>query len=415
MPAVAELDRTHVLLAPGQGNQKPGMGLELAKRSEAAMAVWKFADTALLPHIGVKLTDVAWNGIGEQLKKPEFAQPAIITDALARAAALRETDQLGTPQGHSGLSLGLIAATVNAGASTPEITVLLIGGRVEAFRLAMAKSPKTTMITLNNVDTTVARDLRKSFGLELSLINTDKQIVLGGPVEQIEEMAAALAKEGYGREHVFPLEVDIATHCKYLEPGVEVWREFVYNATIEDPKNGYIIGGSTVMPLTTAGAIKDELVLQLTTTERYRDVIWAFRARGVTTFTELNAFTRLTKMNKEILESFEGQQSARLLVPGADKTIVIGHRLEVPWTERVSREEISRWYREWLADRQGMEVEEVTEDLHFMDGLGLESGDLMALRAKIRERFGRVVPDEEAPRNVCVGQGIDATYRLANS
>jgi len=35
------LDSTHALLAPGQGNQRRGMGLDLANSSGAARGVWK--------------------------------------------------------------------------------------------------------------------------------------------------------------------------------------------------------------------------------------------------------------------------------------------------------------------------------------------------------------------------------------
>lgn len=418
----AELDRTHCSVSPGQGNQRPGGGLELAKRSEAAMAVWTFADQKLAPQIGVKLTDLAWNGTVEQIKRTDFAQLIVTTESLARAAALVETGQWGNPGWHVGNSVGFIAALVNSGSLSLDSAVQLAQGRGEAFILAKERGPKTTMFAINGIGREVDRDIvleltdqeTGRYKLAVCLINTDSQWVLGGPIEQVDEAKAHLESLGL-KNNIFPLEVDMAFHSKYMAGAAETWRQVVVSTPIEAPFNGNVIGGSTVMPLSTAAAIRRELVLQLTETERTRDVLWALRARGATTFTELNAATRLIKMIKENFAGFEGMQSQALTLPEGER-LVIGHRLTVPWQETVSREEVKDWYLAELERRQDELTQgEIKEGMHFMDSLGLESGDLMAIRAKLFERFGRVTPDDEASRNIYVGQAIDATYRLANS
>lgn len=420
----AELDRTDVLLAPGQGNQRVGGGLELAKRSEEAMRVWQYADQALLPSLKIKLTDVAWNGTADQIKRTDFAQLIVTTESLARNAALKETGQLGYPWWHAGNSVGFIAALVNAGSLSLESAVHLAQGRGEAFIYAKEHSPKTAMFAINGIGSKVDRGLVLElvdkevgdFKLEVCLINADSQWVLGGPVEQVDEAKAYLKEQGLKEKEDFsPLEVDAAFHSKYMSPAVDIWRQVVKDVSLGPTLYGDVMGGSTAMPLLTDAAIRRELVLQLTETERYRDLVWALRARGVTTFTELNATTRLTRMNRENFANFEGLQSAGLVLPEGER-LVIAHRLTVPWIEMVSRDEIKDWYLDELAIRQNeLGRDEIEEGMHFVDGLGLESGDIMAIRAKLDQRFGRIVPDDEASRNVYVGQAIDATYRLVNS
>lgn len=419
-----ELDKTAAIVFPGQGNQRVGGGLELAKRCEAAMKVWRYADQALQPHLKARITDIAWNGTEEQIQRTDYAQLIVTVESLSRAAALRETGQLGYPFWHVGNSVGMIAAYVDAGILTREAALQLALGRGEAFLYAKEHSPKGTMLAVNAVGTKLDRDKTLQLidkkaeepTLELCLINTDNQWVMGGPDELVEKAKTFLTDKGLKDKLDFNiLKVDMPYHSIYMQPAVEIWKQVVANTPFEEPVNGQVIGGSTVMPLLTEAARRRELVLQLTEVERYRDVVWALRARGVTTFTEPNATTRLTRMNRDNFACFEGLTSQSLILPEGER-LVIAHRLIVPWRETVSRKEVREWYMAELERRQDdLTVDEIEEGMSFVDSLGLESSDLMAIRAKLLERFGRVVPDDEAERNVYVGQAIDATYRLANS
>lgn len=412
----AELDKTHALLAPGQGNQRVGMGRDLARISKTVMGVWETASKLLYTQIGADLKDIAWDGTEEELQKTAIAQLAIVTDSLARTTVLKEVGLYGNPGLHAGLSVGGIAALVNAGAIELSAAVQMAKDRGEVFREVIEKGPKTTMVALRNIGPEVIEAVRKDYKLSLCLINTPKQFVLGGLVDNVETARANLIAQGFKEgEEVSLLRVDAAFHSEHFRPGLKSWRLVVAETPIKNPTNGIIFGGSTAMPLATSVEIKRELGDQLVSTERFRDVIWALRARGVTTFTELNAASRLTKMIEETLEIFPGKESSRLTIRDNGKPVVIGHRLLVPWEEKISRNEISGWYRETLADRIGEDPEEIGEDSHFVDSLGLESGDLMWLRAQVRKEFGRVVPDDEASMNVYLAQAIDATYRLANS
>lgn len=424
-----QLDYAHVLLAAGQGNQRTHMGQDLAGRSKAADQVWKMADKVLLPQLGRNLTSIVWNPEEKNLKDAEAelqltenAQLAVIIDGLARTAALEEAGLLKAPGWHAGNSVGMITALVNVGALSIDAAVHLGKGRGEAFRQAIDNGPKTTMVALDlgMVDRSVLKQLRDSKGeykLETCLINSDRQYVLGGPVEVIQAAIEDLKGQGI-EDGVYPLMVDAAFHSKYMSKGVETWRQVVADTPIETPKNGRIVGGSTVSELLTPDDIRRELVLQLTQTERGRDMMWYLRSQGAVIMTELNSSTRLTKINMDNFRiGRDGNPFIALSLPKSEgeKSVVIGYRLTNHHKEVSPREPMKEWYMEWVADRMGRNVEEFQESDDFMKDAGLESEDLKALRADVRKKFRKLVPDDQAEENYTIGFAINATYRMVNT
>lgn len=328
MSVKVEQDITQVILAPGQGNQRPEMGLKLARRSPAAMRIWQRADDILFHHLGEKLSDIAWKGTAEQLQDTRIAQPAIVVDTLARKAAADEIGILGQPGWYAYLSLGSAASLVFAGSLTMEGAAQLTVNRGEAFNTAIEGHPPTSMVALVGVDESVRTRVLNQYDLVVCLENTDEEIVIGGLVDKIAAATADLSQSGFGKQ-VFPLKVAAAYHSKYIEPAQEEWSKVVDSAPIEAPKYGRIIGGTTITVLETAEAIRTELKMQLTNTERYRDVIKSLYALGVRTFKEMNDFRRLTGLNTDLLGVVSRR---RLQYPAAEgeTPITIGHELQVP-------------------------------------------------------------------------------------
>jgi len=75
-----------VLLFPGQGSQKPGMGKDLYDAFPAARDVFDDADAAL----GTSLSTLCFNGPAEELTLTYNAQPALLTHGAAVWAVTRE-------------------------------------------------------------------------------------------------------------------------------------------------------------------------------------------------------------------------------------------------------------------------------------------------------------------------------------
>ena len=68
-----------VLLCPGQGAQKVGMGRDLAERFPAARETFERIDQAL----GTALSRLMWEGPDEELTLTHNAQPAILAHSAA--------------------------------------------------------------------------------------------------------------------------------------------------------------------------------------------------------------------------------------------------------------------------------------------------------------------------------------------
>ena len=75
-----------VLLFPGQGSQKPGMGQDLAAAYPAAAGVFRTMDEAL----GVALSPLMFAGPEEELTRTLNAQPALLAHGAAVWAVVRD-------------------------------------------------------------------------------------------------------------------------------------------------------------------------------------------------------------------------------------------------------------------------------------------------------------------------------------
>jgi len=122
-----------VLLFPGQGSQKPGMGKDLYDTFPAARDVFDDADAAL----GTSLSTLCFNGPAEELTLTHNAQPALLTHGAAVWAVTRDrlANRVRAAAGHS---LGEFTAYYAAG-------TLSLGDAVRLVRRfsAISKSPSS--------------------------------------------------------------------------------------------------------------------------------------------------------------------------------------------------------------------------------------------------------------------------------
>src|SRR5687768_2008018 len=75
-----------VLLFPGQGSQKPGMGRDLADAHPAAAETFSRVDAAL----GVPLSKLMFDGPADELTLTHNAQPALLAHGAAVWAVVRD-------------------------------------------------------------------------------------------------------------------------------------------------------------------------------------------------------------------------------------------------------------------------------------------------------------------------------------
>jgi acyl carrier protein len=73
----------------------------------------------------------------------------------------------------------------------------------------------------------------------------------------------------------------------------------------------------------------------------------------------------------------------------------------------VMAENIEERVKEIIADRLGVDPEEVTPDASFVEDLGADSLDTVELVMALEEEFGVEIPDEDAEKIQKVGDAIE--------
>jgi [acyl-carrier-protein] S-malonyltransferase len=128
-------------------------------------------------------------------------------------------------------------------------------------------------------------------------INCPGQLVISGDKDNVAQ-AMDLAK-AKGAPRVVPLAVSGAFHTPLMQPAVDKMAEIVEGLSFRDPVIP-IIANTTAQPLTTAQAVKEELIRQLCNCVQWQRSIERMIAEGVTTFIELGPGRVLTGLIKRI-------------------------------------------------------------------------------------------------------------------
>lgn len=258
-----------VLLFPGQGSQKPGMGKDLADAHPAARAVFEAVDRAL----GAPLARLCFDGPADELTLTHNAQPALLAHGLAVWAAVR--DRLArSVRAAAGHSLGEFTAYGAAGALDVERGARLVRRRGELMYEAGVKRPGAMAAVLGNlrepVDELCARASRDAGTVVPANYNSAEQVVVSGEVQGVER-AMELAKEA-GAKRVVRLNVSGAFHSPLMDfarPGLE---EALSAAAFERPRFP-VYSNVTAAPVTEAREASALLLDQLTSPVRWTDLV----------------------------------------------------------------------------------------------------------------------------------------------
>lgn len=253
-----------VVVCPGQGAQKVGMGKDLAERFPAARALFEAVDDAL----GVALSRIMWEGPEEELTRTHNAQPAILAHSAAVLALIGEV--LGRPAAAAGHSLGEYSAHVAAGSLPAAVAARLVRRRGELMFQAGRERPGA-MAAVLGLDTALveAACAEASSGSGVAVpanLNTPEQTVISGDPE-----AVARAGEGCrarGAKRVVPLKVSGAFHSPLMAPAVAGLRAALAEAGFGDPRCP-VIANATAEPVTTAAEALRTLAEQLTAPVRW--------------------------------------------------------------------------------------------------------------------------------------------------
>ena len=128
-------------------------------------------------------------------------------------------------------------------------------------------------------------------------VNCPGQIVISGAAEGITEaMEMATAA---GAKRAVPLQVSGAFHSPLMQPAADGLAEYINSLSLKKPSIP-VIGNTKAEPLTTAEAVKEELLNQLLNPVQWQRTIEYIAGQGVPTFIEIGPGKVLTGLIKRI-------------------------------------------------------------------------------------------------------------------
>ncbi|PYO06990.1 MAG: [acyl-carrier-protein] S-malonyltransferase [Gemmatimonadetes bacterium] len=254
-----------VLLFPGQGSQKPGMGKDLADAFPIARGVFGEVDAAL----GADLSRLCFEGPADELTLTRNAQPALFAHGAAVWALTRDAlrPHVRAAAGHS---LGEFTAYHAADAVSLPGAARLVRRRGELMFETGTSRPGTMAAILGTTSTPIEeiceRATRDSGLVVPANFNTDEQVVISGEIAGVER-AMDLARDA-GAKRAIKLPVSGAFHSPLMEPAVVGLTDAIATSAFTDPVYP-VYSNVTALPSTTAVEGKDLLLRQLTSPVRW--------------------------------------------------------------------------------------------------------------------------------------------------
>lgn len=202
-----------VLLFPGQGAQKVGMGSDLYAESPLAREMMDQADAAL----GFPLTKVMFEGPDEELTRTCYCQPALYLHGLVLYRMLRERVEL-EPVAAAGLSLGEFTAHAAAGTFSMEDGLRLVQKRGAFMEEACRMAPGAMAAMIGGSDDAV-QQLAAECDIDVANYNCPGQTVVSGSQEGVDKAVAGAKAAGF--KLAKKLNVAGAYHSRFMKSAQE--------------------------------------------------------------------------------------------------------------------------------------------------------------------------------------------------
>ncbi|MFI7212887.1 type I polyketide synthase [Micromonospora maritima] len=285
-----------VLLFPGQGAQRVGMGATLAEQEPIFArhldTVLELFDkrTSLDLRAAIHPAEGDTDRTRDALAWTEVTQPALFAVEWALGQTLVD---LGVrPYAMLGHSVGELVAAVLGGVLDLADAVGLVAVRGQA----LAEAPRGAMLSVN----LSADEVRQRLGdreLTVAAENAPSLVVVAGAEEAVEEFAAALREEGVTSNR---LRVSHAFHSPLIHPAAERLRAELAGITLREPEVP-IVSNVTGAYLTPAEATcADYWVAQMCQPVRFADGVRTLVQENASVFLEVGPGRSLSALVRAV-------------------------------------------------------------------------------------------------------------------
>jgi [acyl-carrier-protein] S-malonyltransferase len=275
-----------VVVAPGQGSQKPGFLAPWLELDGVRERLEAYGDAAELDLISLGTTADA-----DTIRRTEIAQPLIVAAGIVTAAALER--EIPAVAGHS---VGEVTAAVVAGVISDADGMRLVATRGRAMAEAAAVVPTGMSAVVGGDEATVLSRLGE-LGLTPANRNGGGQIVAAGELPALD----ALLAEPPSGARVLPLQVAGAFHTAFMAPAVDTLRTFAATLSPTDP-TARLWTNRDGSEMSDGGAFLDLLLGQVASPVRWDRCMESFVEAGITGLIELAPAGTLTGLAKRGLK-----------------------------------------------------------------------------------------------------------------
>lgn len=313
-----------VVTFAGQGAQMVGMGRDLLEDYPHVAQVFNDVDEAL----GLPITQTMFDGPPEALRRPEIAQPALLSYGVACVAILSSTSQQLTISQWAhfllGHSLGQFTALVAAEALDLADAAKLVHQRGILMRDALAAQPagqrEGAMAAFLYADLAAVVELARLAAAEtgqvcqVANVNSPAQVVISGHRHAVEH-AMTLGRRGIrvpGLAEPVPLRharllegVGAPFHCSLMQRAATQFAELVEAAPLREA-NMPILCNVTARPVQSVADIRASLKQHMTSPVQWDASIRYCLAGGANEFVEIGPRRTLNAFLPAILASPPG-------------------------------------------------------------------------------------------------------------
>ncbi|GAB3887011.1 hypothetical protein GCM10029964_052250 [Kibdelosporangium lantanae] len=275
------------VLFPGQGAQRPGMGMAVRSQVAAWRDAFDEVADALRPLLPRPVEDVI-RADGPALHQTLYTQPAMFA---VEVATFRLLSSFGvTPSFVAGHSIGEVAAAHVAGVLDLPAAARLIAAR---GRLMHALPPGGGMAAIGASEQVVTELLTNE--VAVAAVNGPESTVISGPAEAVARITGLAADRGYRTRQ---LVVSHAFHSPLMEPMLAEFRATLSQLTYRSPRIPFV---STVY----GRLVEDELrnpdywLAHVHRPVRFGDALTTLRDLGVGVFLEAGPGTTLSGLGRE--------------------------------------------------------------------------------------------------------------------